>query len=469
MPTLFGGCFVPWGTARGALVNIIVVGGGRVGATLASGLASDGHDVTVVEKSPAKVLDLAETLDVRLLEGNGATAPVLRRAGVEAAEVVVATSDSDEVNFIAGRLAASLFAVPRVVVRLRDAEHVEGFTALSRDHPGEHVCVNPDAAAVDHIVSLLEVPGAVEVGSFMDGELLVAGFRIGERSDFAGLTLSHVQLMFADTTTLVAAIHRGESWIIPHGAEEMRAGDLVYFAVAREHLGGVLSLVGEFQESRRQVLVAGASRIGLELARRLETRQPVTVIEADRERALRASELLGESLVVHGPATDQALLEEEDIDRVATFIAVTGDHESNLVAGLLAKRLGAGRSFALVDNPALATYDTFGGMGIDAIISPRLLAVGLIRKHIRGSKVRSLATLLEEKVEVVEAEASRGGPLTKAPLAELGLPRGVLVAAVRRGGTLLVPRGGDRVEAGDFVLLIASADTAPRLDAFLND
>jgi trk system potassium uptake protein TrkA len=449
-------------------VNIIIVGGGQVGATLAASLARDGHDVTAIEADAAKVRDLSETLDARLIEGNGATAPVLRRAGAESADVVVATSDSDEVNFVVGRLAASVFEVPRVVVRLRNPDHVEGFTALSRDHPGEHVCVNPDAAAVDHILSLLEVPGAIEVGSFMDGELLVAGFRIGQHSDFAGLTLSHIQLMFADTTTLVAAIHRDDEWIIPHGTAEIRANDLVYFAVARDQLSGVLSLVGECKERRRQVLVAGASRIGLELASRLETRQQVTLIEKDRERAQRASDLLGESLVIHGQPTDHSLLEEEDIERVGTFVAVTDDHESNLVAGLLAKRLGAGRSFALVDNPALATYETFGGMGIDAIISPRLLAVGLIQRHIRGSKVRSVATLLEERVEVVEAEAVRGGALTRAPLAEVGLPRGVLVAAVQRSGSLLVPRGGDRIEAGDRVLLISTSDSAPKLTAFLS-
>lgn len=449
-------------------MNIIVVGGGRVGSTLASGLARDGHDVTVIESDAAKVRDLSDNLDVRVLEGNGATAPLLRRAGAESADVVVATSDCDEVNFVVGRLAASLFEVPRVVVRLRNPDQLEGFTALSRDHPGEHVCINPDAAAVDHILSLLEVPGAVEVGSFMDGELLVAGFPIRQNSDFAGLTLSHVQLMFADTTALVAAIHRGNEWIIPHGEEEIRVGDLVYFAVARDQMAGVLSLVGEFNEQRRHVLVAGASRIGLELARRLETRQQVTVIEQDRERAQRASELLGECLVIHGRATDQALLEEEEIERVGTFISVTDDHESNLVAGILAKRLGAGRSFALVDNPALATYETFGGMGIDAIISPRLLAVGLIQRHIRGSKVRSLATLLEERVEVVEAEAAKGGPLTRARLAELGLPRGVLVAAVQRGASMLVPRGGDRIEPGDRVLLISTADSAPKLNSFLS-
>jgi trk system potassium uptake protein TrkA len=449
-------------------VNVIIVGGGRVGATLAGSLARDGHDVTVIEADAAKVRDLSETLDVRLIEGNGATTPLLRRAGAEGSDVVVATSDSDEVNFIVGRLAGSLFEVPRVVVRLRNPDHVEGFTALSKDHPGEHVCVNPDAAAVDHILSLLEVPGAIEVGSFMDGQLLVAGFRIGQHSDFAGLTLSHVQLMFADTTTLVAAIHRDDEWIIPHGTADIRANDLVYFAVARDQLSGVLSLVGDFKEQRTQVLVAGASRIGLELARRLEGRQQITVVEHDRERAQRASDLLGESVVIHGRATDHSLLDEEGIDRVGTFIAVTDDHESNLVAGLLAKRMGAGRSFALVDNPALATYETFGGMGIDAIISPRLLAVGLIQQHIRGSEVRSLATLLEEKVEVVEAEAARGGPLTRAPLAELGLPRGVLVAAVQRNGSLLVPRGDDRIAAGDRLLLISTSDSAPKLNAFLS-
>jgi trk system potassium uptake protein TrkA len=449
-------------------LNILIVGGGRVGANLASALARDGHDVTLVESSARKVRELAEVLDVHVVEGNGATAATLRAAGVESAGVVVATTDSDEVNFVVGRVAASLFHVTRVVVRLRDPDHVEGFRELSTDHAGEHVCVNPEAAAVDYIVSLLEVPGSVEVGSFMDGDLLVAGFRIDESSDFVGLTLPHVQLLFAGKPTLVAAIHRGEDWIIPHGGEEIRVGDLVYFAIAREDVGDVVALVGAQEERRRHVMVAGASGVGIGLAQRLEATHRVTLIEADPELAARASDALGETLVVQGRVTNQRLLEEEEIERVATFVSVTSDHEANLVAGLLAKRLGAGRSFALVDNPALAVYEMFAGIGVDAIISPRALAISLIQRNIRGARVRTVAALLEEKVEVLEAEAEKGGPLTKGPLAELSLPREVLVAAVRQGGTLRVPLGNDRIDPGDRVLLISSADNASKLAAFLS-
>jgi trk system potassium uptake protein TrkA len=450
-------------------VNIIIVGGGRVGSTLAGGLARDGHDVSLVERSRARVRELSEALDVRLVEGNGSTVSALRSAGIEDASIVVATTDSDEVNFVVGQLAAALYKVPRIVVRLRDPDHEASFSALSRDHAGEHVCINPEAAAVDHILSLLEVPGAFEVGSFMDGQLLVAGFRIDESSDFAGLTLPHVQLMFADRATLVAAIHRGEEWIIPDGEEEIHSGDLVYFAIVREDLEGVLTLVGAFKDERRQVMIAGATRIGLELARRLEGRhQRVKLIEENLDLAIHASESLAETLVVHGPVTNQALLEEEEIDRVSTFVAVTPDHEENLVSGLLAKRLGAGRSFAMVDNPALATFHLFGGMGIDAIISPRLLAVGLIQQNIGGAPLRSVAALLEERVEVLEVEAEKGGRLTAGPLADVALPRGVLVAALRRKDKLMVPRGGDRVEAGDRVLVIARADAVPKLTAYLS-
>ncbi len=160
-------------------MNIAIVGAGRVGQTLAEKLARDGHDVSLIESDSAKVRALSETLDVQLIEGNGATAPILRQAGIEKANLVVAVTDHDEANMVVGLLASFAFNVPRIVVRLRDADHAEGFDLIGQDHPGEHVWVNPDVAAVDRIASLLEVPGAVDVVTFMDGDLVVAGFRIG--------------------------------------------------------------------------------------------------------------------------------------------------------------------------------------------------------------------------------------------------------------------------------------------------
>jgi trk system potassium uptake protein TrkA len=448
-------------------MNIVIVGAGRVGQTLAEKLARDGHDVSLIEVDSAKVRGLSETLDVQVIEGNGATAPILRRAGIEKANLVVAVTQRDEVNMVVGLLASFVFNVPRIVVRLREADHAEGFDLIGQDHPGEYVWVNPDMAAVDRIASLLDVPGAVDVVSFMDGELVVAGFRIGANSDFVGVRVSDLNLLFAATPTLAVAIHRSDDWIIPHGGEEITIGDLVYFAIAREHLGDVLPLVGVPKDERRTIMIAGAGPIGLELARRLEAGGRTVLIESDEKLAQEASEQLSDVLVVKGHATDQALLEEEDIDRVSTFVAVTPDHEMNLVGGLLAKRLGAGRAVVLVDNPALV--DLVGEIGIDAIISPRLLVIGLALQHIRGGRVRTVAQLLEDQIEIVEIEAAKRSVLAKGTLSEIKLPRGVLVAALKRGDRLLVPRGADQVEPGDRVLLISTTENASKLADFLSE
>jgi trk system potassium uptake protein TrkA len=448
-------------------VHIVIVGGGLVGSTLAARLSRDGHDVVLIEGDARRARELSESLDAQVIAGNGATAPILRQAGITQADLVVATTNRDESNLVVGMLASTLFNVPRLVVRLRNPNHEEGFATMAREHPGEHVCVYPGAAAVDRIWALLEVPGALDVVSFMEGELLVAGFRINEDSDFAGFPVSHMSLLFADAATLVVAIQRKHQWVIPHGGEQMMVGDIAYFAIARKDLDNVLTLVGAPREPKHRIMIAGASPIGLRLARRLEESDlQVVLVEENAELAREAAESLGDTLVVQGQATDETILDEEDIKRVSTFVALTADHEANLVAGLLAKQLGAKRAFALVDNPALAHL--IGEIGIDAVISPRLLAVSLTLQHIRGTRVHSVATLLEDEIEVVEAEATEDGLLSKRPLAELDLPRGVLVAALRRGEKILVPRGGDRVEPGDDVLFITTTENAPRLAKFLS-
>lgn len=446
--------------------NIVIVGGGLVGQTLAARLAADGRDVALVESDADKVRELSETLDVHVIEGNGATVEMLRQAGAATAGLLVASTESDETNLVAGMLASRVFHVPRLVVRIHDEGHEEGFRLLGGDDSDQRVSVNPSAAAVERIATLLEVPGAIDVVSFMDGDLLVAGFQIAADSDFAGLRVSDMQLLFAATPTLAVAIHRGDRWLIPGGTEVIEAGDLVYFAIERFELKDVLSLVGVSDEQRTRVMVAGASSIGLALARRLESRDVrVTVVEPAADKARRAAEELESALVINGRVTDQALLEDEEIERVSTFVAVTDDHETNLVACLLAKRLGAGRAFALVDNPALVGL--VGESTIDAIISPRSLTIGLTLQIIRGRSVRSGAALLDDQVEIMEIEAAADGRLTSGPLAKLGLPRGVLVAAVRRGERLVVPKGPDRVEAGDRVLLITTTDLANKLSDFL--
>ncbi len=454
-------------------MQILIVGGGLVGSTLAERLSQSGRDVVLIERDGELARRLMARLDVQVIEADGTLASVLRDAGIEKADVVVAMTESDEANMVVAMLSATLFEVPCMLVRLRKAGHEEGFAWIARERGRDYRAINPVSASVDRILALLVVPGAIDVAPFMDDELLVAGFRIRAGSDLAGLTVSHMSLLFADAPTLVAAIQRGSQWIVPHGGEELRAGDIAYFAIGRADLPNVISLVRGETASRTQpgdrqrVVIAGATAIGLDLARRLEAEHVrVVMIEEDAVRAREAAEQLDDTLVVHGRATDETLLEEEEIERVSAFVAVTSDFENNLVAGLLARRLGAERAFALIDNPDLVHL--IGEVAIDAIISPRLLAVSLALQHIRGVGVRSVAALLEDRIEVIEAECSAVSKLVGKELANLGLPRGVLIAALRRNGRILVPRGGDRIEAGDRVLFVTTIEEAPRISSLLS-
>ncbi len=282
-------------------MNVVIVGAGLVGTTLAEKLSRDGHDVSLVESDASKIRGLSLDFDIQVIEGNGATAEVLRRARIDKADAMVAATSSDEANMIAALLASSRFGISRIVVRLHDAGHDEAFSVLCESHRGELVSVCPEEAAVNRIASLLEVHGAVDVVSFMEGQLLVAGFRIGESSDFVGLRVSDMNLLFAATPTLAVAIDRAQEWIIPDGQEEIAVGDLVYFAITREHLSDVLTLVGVRVDERRNVMIAGAGRIGLALARRLEALDvKVILIEEDEALAREASEELMEATVIRG-------------------------------------------------------------------------------------------------------------------------------------------------------------------------
>ncbi len=447
-------------------MRVIIVGGGLVGSTLAAKLSGDGHDVVLVEQSRELIDQLNEQLDVQTICGNGATIPVLMEAGIENVELLLATTDSDEANMVVALVGSVIFKVPRVAARLRDSGHEEGFRRIAREPGGERVAINPDMAAVEKILSLMPVPGAVDVVSFFDGSLLIAGFHIKPGSEFAGLMLSHLRLLFPATPMLVVAIRRDGRWRVPFGEDEIRAGDLVYFAMDPAELDNVLALLGLHRGAERRVMIAGATRIGINLALRLEQRGvPVTLLDDRRPLCEKAAAELSDTLVIHGSFTDREVLREEGADRVEDFIACTDRHEENVVACLLAGRMGAAHTFALVDNSALSGL--VGELGIDAIISPRLLSVSLALHFARKGRVKSVAALLEDSVEVFEVEAVEDSPLVNSPLAELGLPRGMLIVAVQRDDRIFIPSGDDIINAGDQVIVAATVENASRLDGIL--
>jgi len=446
-------------------MKAIVVGGGVVGSTLAERLAADGNDVILVERSKDLASALNDRLDVQVVSGNGATVPVLEEAGIASCDLIFATTDSDEVNMVVALVASEIYKVPRVIARLRHPDHETGFRQIAGSEV-ERLAINPEQAAVEKILSLMPVPGAVDVVSFFSDELLIAGFVVRPVSDVSGLLLSHLRLLFPATPVLVVALRRNGQWRVPHGDDEIVAGDLIYLAIDRSELENVLALLGHHRGKERRIMIAGASRIGVELARRLEEQETaVTLVEFSRDDAEAAAAGLERAMVIHGSPTDRELLREEGADRVDGFVACTDTHEENVVACLLARKLGAAHTFALVDNPALAGL--ISDLGIDALISPRLLSVGVALHYARTGHVTRVAALLDDAVEVFEAEIPATSRLAQATLADAGLPRGILVAAVQRAGKIVVPGGGDRMEPGERVLLVTTRKLASRIDDLL--
>jgi len=437
-----------------------------VGSSLAGKLAGDCHDVVVVELSRELVAELGERLDVQVVQGNGSTVATLVKAGIEGCDLLFATTNSDEANMVVALIGSALFRVPRVVARLRDPEHEEALGRIAAAVGGSRLAIDPESAAVERILAMLPVPGAVDVAPFFDRRLLVAGFVVSPDSDFKGLLLSHFRLLFPTTPVLVVAIRREGRWIIPSGEDEILAHDLVYLALGTGEVDNVLSLLHLRRGKDRCVIVAGATRIGLKPAHRLERAGiPVTLLDARQAACEAAAVSLDSTLVVRGSPTDRELLEDEGAEAVDGFVACTDDHEENMVACLLARRLGAAHTFAVVDNAALAGL--IGDVGIDSIISPRLLAVSLAMQLARKGRVTAVAALMDDTVEVLEVEAVADSRLVRRPLAGLGLPRGILVAALKRRDEIMVPGGADQIQPGDSVLFITTSDRTARLDPFL--
>lgn len=448
-------------------MRVIVCGAGQVGFNIARYLTNNDHDVTVIDQSADLIRRVGETLDARGLVGFASHPQVLQRAGADDCDMLIAVTMHDEVNMVACQVAHSLFEVPTKIARIRQQNYLDPTWSdlFSRDHlPIDHI-ISPEIEVARHAERQLQVPGAFEMIPVADGRIRVVGVRCTEDCPILNTPLRQLSVLFPDLHITVVAIVRGDQPIFPTADDHMLPGDDVYFICDSWHLARSLAVFGHEEDQARRILIAGGGNIGLGLARALDeghTDVTVRVIEFSKERARLVAEALPDVTVLNGDALDPEILDEAGIDQVESFVAVSNDDETNILACLLAKRYGCERTLALINKTSYSPLITT--LGIDAVISPRAITVSTILQHVRRGRIRAVHSLREGFGEVIDAEALATSSLVGRALRDARLPPRVIIGAILRKDGVIIPRADTVVEAGDRVVVFCSSDQVAKVE-----
>ncbi len=415
-------------------MKVIILGAGQVGASVAEGLVSEENDITVVDSDGARLMRLQDKLDLRAVVGNAATPSVLSQAGAEDADMIIAVTQSDQTNLVACKLAQSVFNVPTRIARLRARDFLEDATLLSPENFAVDFALCPEQVITDYIRRLIEFPEALQVLNFAKGRVCLVAVRAYDGGTLVGRPIKEMrEHLPPDMDARIAAIFRRDQPVFPEGETTVEAGDEVFLLAATEHIRPVLRQLRRMMTPVERIMIAGGGNIGLRLAKVLEKRYEVKIIEGRQERAELIANELDNSLVLLGDATDEELLEQENISEMDLFLAVTNDDEDNIMAGSLAKRLGSKRVVALINRRAYA--DMIEGGPIDIGISPAQVSIGTLLAHVRHgdvAEVHSLRRGAAEALELVAHGDAKTSKIVGKRIGDIDWPHGVTVAALVR-------------------------------------
>lgn len=448
-------------------MKVIVCGAGQVGFNIAHYLASENNDVTVIDQRPELIRKITDTLDVQAILGYASHPSVLEQAGAADADMIIAVTHADEVNMVACQVAHSLFDVPTKIARVRSQSYLEPMwaTLFSREHMPIDVIISPEIEVARAITRRLQVPGALDVIPLANDKVRLIGVRCDLQTPLINTPLRQLTVLFPDLNIVVIGIVRNGRPIVPNAEDQMLEGDEVYFVVDTQHVGRALAAFGREDQEARRIVIFGGGNIGLFLAQQIEAEHPaasVKIIESNKERAEYVAKTLHRTVVLNGDVLDPDILAEASVSAAETVVAVTNDDETNILSSLLAKRFGTRRAMTLINK---TTYNGLvGPLGIDVVISPRAITVSNILQHVRRGRIHGVHSLHEGFGELIEADALETSSLVGKPLREVKLPNGVLLGAVVRDGTVISPRGNTVVQAGDRVVLFATAEAVKKVE-----
>jgi len=435
-------------------MKILILGAGQVGGTLAAHLASEEFDITLVDGNAASLNALRDKLDIQTVHGWASHPDILRRAGAEDADMLIAVTSSDEVNMVACQVCHALFRTPTKIARVRAASYLDPDGFFTAEHMPIDVLINPEQVVTNDIRQLLEHPGALQVLDFADGRIQLVAVKAYHGGPLVGRELRLLKEHMPRVETRVAAIYRRGRAIIPTGNTVIEADDEVFFVAARQHINAVMSELRKVERPFRRVMIAGGGNIGLRLAQTIESHFNVKVLEYDKQRCEMLADMLQRAVVLNMDATDQERLLEENIEQCDAFCALTNDDEVNIMSSLLAKRLGVRQVVTLIGKPAYV--DLVQGGEIDIAISPQQATSSLLLSYVRRADVVRAHSLRRGAAEAIEAIAhgdAKSSRVVGRQIRNIPLPPGTTIGAIARGDDVLIAHDDVVVEAEDHVIL----------------
>ncbi len=414
-------------------MKIIILGAGQVGASVAENLVSEANDITLVDTSPDYLASVRERLEVRTVCGNAASPTVLREAGAEDADLLIAVTQSDETNLCACRIAKAIFNLPTRIARLRSTDYGDYPELLAAENFAVDFSICPEQVVTEYIKRLIAFPEALQVLEFADGVVSLIGVRAFEGGPLVGHPLKALRFHLPNVEVRIAAIYRQGEPITPEGDTVILAGDEVFCLAATVHIRQVMRELRRSDKPMRRIMIAGGGNIGFRLARSIEDNYHVKILEVNRDRAEMLATQLSKTLVLRADSTDEKLLESEGIDETDLFVALTNDEEDNIMSASLAKRMGARRTLALINRKSYV--DLVQGGPIDIAISPAHTSIGTLLAHVRRGDVVAVHSLRRgaaEALEIIAHGSPKDSKVVGRPLEDVALPKGATIGVIVR-------------------------------------
>jgi len=446
-------------------LNIIIIGAGDIGYNLAKMLSYENHDISLIEKNHGNYTQAVDTLDAHVFHGSGTSFTLLERTGIREADLVVAVTDSDEVNLLAA-ITAKQYGVEKTVARVKNREFLRTDAPINAQKFNIDLIIHPESVAAQEAVRLLKQTAATDFIEFAKGQIILMGIQLEQNSSIFNIPLSELAKEYRDFAFRIIAIHRKESTKIPRGNDILMPNDRIFVIVARENVQDVVRIMGKEDAKIEDIMILGGGQTGYIIARELEKEYNVKIIESNVDKSYDLAEKLSRALVIQGNGLDGDLLAVEGITHMDAFIAVTDDDENNIVSCLMAKHLKVPKVISLINKTEYCSV--IPTIGIDTYISKQLLTVNSILKFIRRGTVVSVASIPGIAAEVIELIPNKGSKITKKPIRELGFPKDAIVGAVMREDWVFIPVGGTQIEAGDKVVVFALPSDVQKVEKLFN-